>query len=744
MPQNINSTFWSAFVDSDDFLILPLYQLAVSLIYNPQMTDSIAIPSTQTLLLDMAAQIQLFYGCIDNWAHPTLLALNPWLSSLLNGTAPHITLVTGCGTSAITAPLQLQLLSAFDAYLTANPSDTVTQTCVSSSIAMEIAADLDSCGMDSVDSISANANTSLVLSASEALIPALVLGIPGAFGYMQIVGSPAYGTPRIVQNGVTANSSLAGLTACVANQFDAATLTVDFTTPRDPTCWPTSQQLVTMVRKRYYSRATNTSSCTRGLDALQYLQWLFTDNNITPILQASNFLRLPSSAFPQIPPAYVAALDAVLCDDTTLLITLPTVWSTSIIVSSFAYALSAVGILLTASVVVLIGVYFRHPVIRSSSPTFMLLSMLGILCLFLAAIVLVLPPAEHTCKALNWLWNLGFDLTFAPLFAKTWRIYQIFGRKKLSVIKITNTKLSLLVAGQLVVDLVLLVVWQVLSPLQPYITTQTTNNIVHDYTQCGVSDTGIVLFAVVCVVKGVLLLFGALMAFSTRHVSSSFNESSAIALTIYNVVFSVCVIVPIALLISALGDILLVLQLFLLLWVAFFSLTALGGTKVLHVYSAAKSGEGRGGSVSDAGEGIGRSAFSFASLAGFSSLPLLQAYVGALKEHLKEAEGKVTKLRSRQPTSPGSMTGMKGAVQAVQPARGTVISPSTTATGAGRPSQPSGKKMSMSEMSEPSAVVAPLTAHADQRSSAVSARQHPTNGSGEEARRLTVSEAWGE
>ena len=741
MPQNVNSSIWSAFVDSDDFLILPLYQLAVSLIFNPQLTADIAIPATQAVLLDMATQVQLFYGCIDNWAHPALVELNPWLPALLNGSAPDITLVTGCGTSSNTAPLQLQLLSAFTAYVAANPFDAATQSCVSSSTALAVAADLGRCGVDTVDAISVSANTSVVRSVNEAVIPALVLGFPGAFGYMQVVGNPAYGTPQIIQNGVVANSTLAGLTACIINQFDPTTLTIDFTSSGDPSCWPTSQQLVTMVRKRYYSTTTNTSSCTRGRDALQYLQWLFLDDNISPILEASNFLRIPTSAFPQIRTAYGAALDAVLCDDTNLLITLPTVWSTSKIVSSFTYVLSALGMLLTMAVVCMIGVYRRHPVIRSSSPTFMLLSMAGIMCLFIAAIILVLPPAEHTCKALNWLWNLGFDLTFAPLFAKTWRIYQIFGRKKLSIIKITNTKLALLVAAQLAVDFVLLIVWQVLSPLQPYLTAQLTNNTVHDYTQCGVADSGVVLFAVVCVVKGASLLFGALMAFSTRHVSSSFNESSAIALTIYNVVFSVCLIVPLALLISAVGDILLVLQLFLLLWVAFFSLTALAGTKVLHVYTLTKTAEGRTGSVSaDAADGIGASAFSFASLSGFSSLPLLQAYVGALKDHLKEAEGKVSKLRARHPTSANSPK--DPALSPVQPARATVTSKSTTANGAGRVSQPSGAKMSVSEM-ETSAVVAPLPADGDRlRSPTASVQERTRHGRNDEVRKSGVSEAW--
>ena len=729
MPQNINASVWSAFVDSGDFFVFPLYQLAVSLIYNPQLSLTAVIPDEQDVLLDMAAQVQLFHGCIDTWAHPTLLALNPWLSILLNGSAPAITLVTGCGTDARTAPLQLQLIAAFRAYLAANPSDSATQACMQTSAAVQIAADLASCWTSTVESINASAGTSVIQSASESLIPALVLGVPGAWGYAQIVGDSAYGETQLLQHGVIANNSLAGLAACVTSRFDAATLTVDFTSPSDPTCWPTSQQLVTMVRRRYYSAATNTSACSRGLDALQYLQWLFTENNIVPILEASNFLRLPSDTFPLISPAYVAALDSVLCDDSTLLITLPTVWKTSVAVSSFAFTLSAIGLLLTLLVMGFIATHFGHPAVRPSSPPFMLLSLTGVLCLFLAAVVLVLPTSDSTCNAVSWLWNVGFTLSLGPLFAKTWRIYQIFGRKKLSVVRISNKKLSVMVAGQLLVDIVLMAVWQALSPLQPYASTQLENNVVEQYTQCGVHGTGVVMFAIVCVVKGLLLLFGAMMAFSTRHVTGKFNESGPIALTIYNCVFSVGIVVPIALLTSANGDVLLVLQLFLLLWIPFFSLAALAGPKVLSVYATATAIDG---AASAEAEAIGASAFSFASVSGFSSLALLQAYLGALRDHVKDAEGRESKLKARHPACPPIASPKQ---PMLSPGRATVSSKSAALSGAGRPPQPAAKRRSSSGAGS-SAAVAPAPAEVD---SGVQQRRHEK---GEDARKSTTPEAW--
>jgi hypothetical protein len=38
---------------------------------------------------------------------------------------------------------------------------------------------------------------------------------------------------------------------------------------------------------------------------------------------------------------------------------------------------------------------------------------------------------------------MGFFLTFAPLFAKCWRIYKIFMRKEMTVIRITVSTLLL-------------------------------------------------------------------------------------------------------------------------------------------------------------------------------------------------------------------------------------------------------------------------------------------------------------
>jgi hypothetical protein len=67
--------------------------------------------------------------------------------------------------------------------------------------------------------------------------------------------------------------------------------------------------------------------------------------------------------------------------------------------------------------------------------------------------------------------------------------------------------------------------------------------------------------------QGLLLLFGALMSFSTRSVSENFNESRSIALSIYNVLFTLAVVILLALLQQSDGRTLIILVISTIYWV---------------------------------------------------------------------------------------------------------------------------------------------------------------------------------
>ena len=203
----------------------------------------------------------------------------------------------------------------------------------------------------------------------------------------------------------------------------------------------------------------------------------------------------------------------------------------------------------------------------------------------------------------------------------------------------------------------LLAVWQGVGNLQPIVNDVTTSSlvsstvpavaarfIVDEYVQCGVASGGPrSLFAVVCVEKGLLFVFGALMAFTTRKVASTFNESAGITLAIYNVCFTIGIIAPIILVIGATGDVLTLLLAFALLWIACFTAGILFVPKVNAVLYHTQADGNANTSIQAVSSS--KSGYQFLSLAALSTLPTLLGYQAALQKHLLDVEKRVSQMR---------------------------------------------------------------------------------------------------
>ena len=451
----------------------------------------------------------------------------------------------------------------------------------------------------------------------------------------------------------SSSANVAGIAACASDTFDPTTLTFELSASSNGQCWPWTGQVVAMVRTRYSSTASDTSSCSRGLDALRWLSWLYTNSEIDT-LSVSVDVQLASSLSLAVQSAYVAALDVVQCDGTTLLITLPTVWTLNSGIAAFAQAVSAIGLCGCVVAAVLVCYHRAHPVIRSASPPFLLLSICGVCLLYVTGFLLVSSASAASCSGFQWALNFGLMLTFAPLFAKTYRIYRIFGRKKLSVVQLSNRKLLTLVTTLLAVEALLMAVWQAVGPIAPLTSTLTSSTsvnsaghaIINQYVQCGVpAGRSMAMLAVICVEKGLLFVFGALMAFTTRRVSSTFNESQGISLAIYNLLFTVGIISPIILVISAVGDVLTLLLVFALLWIAYFTAGILFVPKLTTIYAHTVTADEVNTSVMARSSSSQSSGYQFLSLAALNTLPMLQAYQAALRTHLDKVDHRVSKMK---------------------------------------------------------------------------------------------------
>jgi len=116
-------------------------------------------------------------------------------------------------------------------------------------------------------------------------------------------------------------------------------------------------------------------------------------------------------------------------------------------------------------------------------------------------------------------------------------VWRIFSGSRLQIVKLSNQKLLAGTALVLLLDLIIVAAWQGTAPLVPVeYSSMMISNRQHLYTTCSVesSSAGTTFVALIAVEKAGLLLFGAVMAFSTRNVKGSFNESAQISWTIYN------------------------------------------------------------------------------------------------------------------------------------------------------------------------------------------------------------------
>jgi heme/copper-type cytochrome/quinol oxidase subunit 4 len=136
------------------------------------------------------------------------------------------------------------------------------------------------------------------------------------------------------------------------------------------------------------------------------------------------------------------ALNTVTCEGETILVTLPVDHRIGTDIESGMLGITVLGSALI--VLILCFLYFFHlrSAIKASSPVFLIGTVIGLLMLFISGSLLTRnSPNNVTCSGGWWMLNLGFIMTFGPLFAKCWRIYKIFMRKEMTVVRITDLNL---------------------------------------------------------------------------------------------------------------------------------------------------------------------------------------------------------------------------------------------------------------------------------------------------------------
>ncbi|XP_041983623.1 gamma-aminobutyric acid type B receptor subunit 2 isoform X2 [Aricia agestis] len=235
---------------------------------------------------------------------------------------------------------------------------------------------------------------------------------------------------------------------------------------------------------------------------------------------------------------------------------------------------SVLGILLATGFLAMNIHYRNQRYIKMSSPYLNNLIIVGCMLTYMSVIFLGLDSSlssiaafPYICTARAWLLMAGFSLAFGAMFSKTWRVHSIFTDVKLNKKVIKDYQLFMVVGVLLTLDLAIMTTWQISDPF--YRATKqmeayphpTSEDIVivqeNEYCQ---SERMPIFIGIIYAYKGLLLVFGAFLAWETRHVSiPALNDSKHIGLSVYNVLIMCIMGAPIALVLADHKDALFVL-----------------------------------------------------------------------------------------------------------------------------------------------------------------------------------------
>ncbi|KAJ3105635.1 Coiled-coil and C2 domain-containing protein 2A [Phlyctochytrium planicorne] len=207
------------------------------------------------------------------------------------------------------------------------------------------------------------------------------------------------------------------------------------------------------------------------------------------------------------------------------------------------YTVGSIGLIFSL-LCFLCTLHFRKSgAFRSASPPFLFMYCIGSATAFIGIIVYNLTGNILACKAALWLFSEGCMMLFSAMVVKNWRIYYLFQKAKRSHRAILRDWVLLVaVLVVMLVNTFILIAFTVLAPYQ-----MGTIYIDGDaWPICTAPSTATWLWILLSPIT-LILLVGIFVGFTTRNVTSEYNESGQITLSIYITFLSLIILIPLSL-----------------------------------------------------------------------------------------------------------------------------------------------------------------------------------------------------
>ncbi|KAK8378896.1 hypothetical protein O3P69_009556 [Scylla paramamosain] len=197
------------------------------------------------------------------------------------------------------------------------------------------------------------------------------------------------------------------------------------------------------------------------------------------------------------------------------------------------------------------------------------------------------------CGLRAWCLSLGFTLAYGAMFSKIWRVHRLTTKTKIdSKVRVEPWKLYVMVGVMVVVDVVVLGVWQGVDPLQRTLevfplevpkNTKEDIKIMPELEHCE-SRHNTIWLGLLYGYKGLLLIFGLFLAYETRSIKlKQINDSRLVGMSIYNVVVLCLITAPVTLVISAQQDASFAFVSFAIIFCCFLSMALVFIPKIIEV-----------------------------------------------------------------------------------------------------------------------------------------------------------------
>lgn len=191
-----------------------------------------------------------------------------------------------------------------------------------------------------------------------------------------------------------------------------------------------------------------------------------------------------------------------------------------------------------------IHIYKEIPLVKASQPLFLGLIAVGSIISSCAIIFMSVETGyresvniggvDASCMAVNWLYGLGFTITFSALFAKVWRVKKLYAAAKaMKRTQVGVKDVLYIMLFLLVIELGILITFQIVSPhkWEREVVADIGGYSIESVGRCN-SETGWSYFIAMIIFNVVCLLYALILCFQAKNIPADFAETGDIFLAV--------------------------------------------------------------------------------------------------------------------------------------------------------------------------------------------------------------------